>query len=270
MLQSIRSGITGWKAIAILILIGLTFMFFGVGGGGMTVNDWAAKVNGQKVPMQEFRQQLQRAEAQYSQYFPDGIPDETRSQLRENILDGLVRDSLVTQRVQDKRYRISSEAILESTKEIPTFQLDGKFDRRVFKQELEVRGLTEAAWADRSRRQLQVQQFRDAVANSAFVTKVDLEKRQQLQNEERVISYAVVPAAKFKAEVTVTDEDIAAKYESDKANLFTEQEVDIEYIELKTEDLAKDIVIDSQELSDYYSEVEIRYGEPEQRSARKG
>jgi len=132
MLQSIRSRITGWKAIAILLLIGLTFMFFGVGAGGLGVQDYAAKVNGQKVSMADFRNRLQQEEARYLQYFPDGVPDEQRAQLRESILDGLVNRELASQKIFDERYRIGDEKIVKTLKEFPSFQMNGQFDRDVY------------------------------------------------------------------------------------------------------------------------------------------
>lgn len=267
MLQSIRSRITGVTAWVILLLIGLTFMFFGINSGN-SIGDWAAKVNGEKVPMQNFRSQLQRVEAQYSQYYPDGIPDEMRTQLRENVLNGLVRNELISQRVFDERYRVSNKMVADTLRAVPSFQLNGEFDRAVYKQQLQIAGMTEAGWEAQTRRQLEVGQFRDALSNSAFVTPAELERRQQLENEERVISYAIVPAAKFKAEVSVSDADIAAEYEATKDKLITEQEVDIEYIELKTEDLAKEITIEPTEIENYYLTIQSRFGEPEQRSAR--
>ena len=91
MLQSIRSRITGVLALVILGLIALSFVFFGVatpnGGQGLT---YAAKVNGSEVPLNRLRSELQRIESQQAQFYPDGMPEAQRTQLRERILDGLI------------------------------------------------------------------------------------------------------------------------------------------------------------------------------------
>jgi peptidyl-prolyl cis-trans isomerase D len=268
MLQFIRSRITGVLALTILGLIVLSFVFFGVATPGGTQGlNYAAKVNGVELPMNTYRQQLQRAENQYSQYYPDGIPEEQRAQLRQNILDSMIREELVQQRVYKDRYIVSNKTLLDQLKNVPQFQLNGVFDRNVYEQQLRIAGQSPGQFERSLKNSLGINQLRQALANSAFVSPQDLLIKQQLENENRKASYAVIPASKYKAEISVTDDDIAKEYESTKSTHLTNEQVDIEYIELTSDDLAKEIIVDSDKLAEYYQDVSFRYGSAEERAA---
>ena len=266
MLQSIRSRITGVLALVILGLIALSFVFFGVatpsGGQGLT---YAAKVNGSEIPLNSLRSELQRIESQQAQFYPDGIPEEQRAQLRERILDGLIRRELVNQRVYDDRYRTSDEALYKEIKRIPQFQLNGVFDRDVYEQQLRIAGRSPGQFEHETKASLSVGQLSTAISKSSFVTETELARRHALENEQRSVSYTIIPASKYKAEVSVSDADIAAEYEKTKDTLLTSEQVDIEYIELTASDLATQLEVSAEDLSKYYDEVKFRYGSPEER-----
>ena len=266
MLQSIRSRITGVLALVILGLIALSFVFFGVatpnGGQGLT---YAAKVNGSEVPLNSLRSELQRIESQQAQFYPDGIPEEQRAQLRERILDGLIRRELVNQRVYDARYRANDGALLKEIKRVPQFQLNGVFDRDVYEQQLRIAGISPGKYERDIKSSLSVDQLSSAISKSAFITEAELARRHALENEQRSVSYTIIPASKFKSQVTVSDSDIAAEYEKTKDALLTNEQVDIEYLELTAADLATKLEVSAEDLSKYYDEVKFRFGAPEER-----
>ena len=228
MLQFIRNRINGVLALTLLALIVLSFIFFGVvnPGGAQGVN-YAAKVNGVELPLNQYRQQFQRIENQYAQSFPDGVPEEFRAQLRENILESMISEELIQQRIYDDRYRVSNEALLKQIRTVPQFQLNGVFDRNVYEQQLRIAGQSPGQFERDLKSSLSINQLRQAVATSSFVTPQDLTIRQQLENEQRKASFAIIPASKFKADVVVSDEDIAAEYEATKTELLADEQVDI-------------------------------------------
>ncbi|MBT8141825.1 MAG: hypothetical protein HKN88_09680 [Gammaproteobacteria bacterium] len=268
MLQLIRSRVTGILAIVVLVLITLSFVFFGVTTPSLTGVNYAAKVNGVEIPLNEFRSGVQRAESRYSQYYPDGIPDETRQQLRDNILDTMIRDELIRQRIYDDRYRITNDALLDQIKSIPQFQINGQFDRKVYEQQLLIAGQSPGQFERSLKNSLSINQLRNALASSAFSIPAEITQKQILENEQRSAAFAIIPASRFKEQVSISDEDILAEYEASKASLLSEEAVDIEYIELTTQDLAKDVEVNDEILADYYASVSFRFGTPEEREAR--
>ena len=92
MLQDIRDKFTGGIAIAILALIGVPFLFFGI-NYNFTSQSFAAKVDGSEIEVglfeQRYRDQLDRNPT-WAQ-----LPDEYRLQIRQSILESMIRDRLV-------------------------------------------------------------------------------------------------------------------------------------------------------------------------------
>ena len=91
MLQQIREKFTGGIAVAILALIGIPFLFFGI-NYNFVGQSFAAKVGGSEISIgqfeQAYRDQLDRNPT-WAQ-----LPDEYRLQIRQSILDSLIRNRL--------------------------------------------------------------------------------------------------------------------------------------------------------------------------------
>ena len=75
MLQQIRDKITGWFAIVFLGAIAVVFIFWGIQFES-TVNEAAATVNGEKVPVEAMRRAWQNRQAELQQALRDEMPPE--------------------------------------------------------------------------------------------------------------------------------------------------------------------------------------------------
>ncbi|MDH3337985.1 MAG: SurA N-terminal domain-containing protein, partial [Gammaproteobacteria bacterium] len=167
MLTKIREKFTGGIAIAILALIGIPFLFFGV-DTPFTGNQAAATVNGSEIDLMQFEQayrdQLQRNPT-WAQ-----LPDEYRVQIRQSILDSLIRTRLVELYLSEAGYQISDEQLTASIQRIPDFQIDGEFDMETYKSLLLQNGLDPKRFEASQRRQLREDQLRRAIGGTALVT----------------------------------------------------------------------------------------------------
>ena len=74
MLQSIREKVTGWVAGVILLAVGVGLALFGVDFQAATGN-YAARVNGERIPVETVRRAWQNRQAQLHQMMGGEVPE---------------------------------------------------------------------------------------------------------------------------------------------------------------------------------------------------
>lgn len=266
MLQKIRDRITGKFALAILVVIGLSFVLFGINlpflGPG-----WAAKVNGEEISAAQFenayRNQLLALAEQGTE-----IPEDLRPIVREGVLDRLVREFLIDQYLDEAGFVVPDQFVTDFVQRDPTWQVDGQFSRDAYYQWLELRAIDPGVFEASQRQALEQNQLQRGIAATAFVTPADYRRYLNLYGEQRQISMAGIDINELKASIEVTDDQIAEYYEIRTDDFQAPESVDLAYVELNRNEIAEQIEIDEEELRQYYEESKSRYLQDEQRRAR--
>lgn len=266
MLQKIRDKITGWVAGTVLALLAVTFVFWGI-DFGTAARDEAATVDGEAIPLTQFRTAYQNRLNQFQQYYQDEIPDAMREQIRENVLEGMVRSSLLRQRAEQSGYRVSDTAVRESIESLPVFQVGGEFSRDIYYARLRNQGLSPAGFEAEQRNLLELNQLQEAITRTAFATPAEVRRFVKLEKEQRELAWIEFPAAAYADGVTVEDAAIDEYYAAHEDEFRTPETVTLTYVELRADDLSEDVDISAQELEEYFTSVADRYSTPEQRRA---
>lgn len=271
MLQSIRDNSQGIIAKIIVGLIAVTFALFGVESlVSLTAGSNApATVNGEEISQQDLYQgvQLQRRQM-LSQMGEDADPSLLDDGLISNmVLEGLIEQSVLVQSAQNQGLTFSDamiDQLILSTKE---FQLDGKFDRAQFEATLRNAGLTPLMYRDIVRKEKVTEQERIAFMLSAFTLPNELNSLNVLQNQTRDLRYFTLPADNVRAEITVSDEQIADYYAENSSQFMTEEQVAIEYLLLERSALEAGIEVSNDELQAAYQQLVDTFQAQEQRHA---
>jgi peptidyl-prolyl cis-trans isomerase D len=201
MLQAIKERAQGWVAWAIVILISVPFAFWGIdsylGGGAEPV---VATVEGTKITERNLDRTVDRRRmvlrerlgAAYSPELFEGM------NLREQVLDSMIRDTVLLESSLDMGMRVSDEAVRAAILSEPAFQEGGRFDKTTYERVLRLQGLTPSSYEEQLRRSLLSTQLARALTESAFVTETELEGAARLLRQEREIAYVVLPTDAFQ------------------------------------------------------------------------
>jgi peptidyl-prolyl cis-trans isomerase D len=266
MLTRIREKIIGWVGITFLVVIGVTFVFFGGANFIIGGNVFAAKVDGSEINLGVFEQTYQNEVAAN----PDlaAAPAEYRTYIRQQILTSLIIERLIDLYIAEEGYQISDAQLAKSIQSIPEFQLDGEFDEDTANAALLTTGLTIGQFRESQRRRMKIDQLQRAIGGSSLVTPADYRRYLNLIAEQRLVSLATFDIESVMSEVEVSDEDIALFYEANDTMFLTDESADIEFIELRRDDIADSIEVTEQALREYYQLNQDRYLQDEQRQAR--
>ncbi len=269
MLQMIHDKASGIFVTVVLGALAVVFIFWGTHLDLMTTQTYAAKVNGDQIPIEEVRKLYQRQLNQFESRSPDALPAALKDQLRTNTIESFIRHQLLLQRTANLHYRISQADVTRELESEPAFQVGGKYSAEFALRRLLAAQETPASYEKQIRQTLQVTQLQDGIAGSQFMTPNELARAAALHFEQRELSYAVVPVARYLAGITLTDTDVTTYYDAHKSDYQTQETVTLEYVELKRDDLAAQQAVTEADLRKYYEDNKDKYGQKERRRARQ-
>ncbi|MEO1582699.1 MAG: SurA N-terminal domain-containing protein [Pseudomonadota bacterium] len=265
MLQDIREtfiGTTGKIVLGVILLL--------LAGTGLnytiTPKQFAAKVNGEEIPAVEFDREYRGL---VSQFGDQQIPEFFLNQLRDQAVEQVLQTRSVQQHLTDAGYAISDEQVRDFLIQVPGFQIDGRFDQETYQVTLANNGFTPAQYENNLRRVLATQQYLGTLIGTEFVTPAEIREFIELRDEQREIEYAVVSPDAFIDQVTVTDADVTAYFESKPDTYRTPEMVDIDYLTVDSAAARANLAFTEEALSEYFESVAEEYTAPEERRARQ-
>lgn len=271
-MEGFRNLVKGWLGKVLLVILIVPFAIVGVesyfAGGSRVV---VAKVNGDKIHQTELdpmvERQRQQMMAQVAEQGGDPAQIDVPA-LRKQVLEGMISRLLLTQASRKAGYLISDEMVVRLIREVPAFQEDGKFSQSRYEMMLRNIGEDPASYPAKAKEELAYSMMIAGLGQSAFVTRAELERLAALEAQKRDIHYALVPAARFIADVAVSEDDIKKFYEANGKRFTTEETVAIEYISLKRDDFLAKATVTEEELQARYDDKVREAASNEQRQAQ--
>ncbi|WP_282167201.1 SurA N-terminal domain-containing protein [Shewanella japonica] len=273
MLEKIREGSQGVVAKSILVLVILSFAFAGVSSYlGTSTDVAAAVVNGDDITANELEQAYQnergRLEQQLGEMFDALSADDTyMNGIKQNVLDRLIADKLMTQAAEDLGLRVSDEQIKQAIVNEPAFQTDGVFDNERYLAVLRQLGYQTNSFRDMMRTDMTRRQLLTSLVGSEFVLDGEAKQLAEIQGQTRDIRYLVVNSSPYLVTASVTDEEIKTYYDSNLMQFMDQEKVSLEYVELNAAELAKGMDTSVDEARTYYEENKQQYQTAEKRLA---
>ena len=239
MLQTIRDRTSGPIVWAIIGLIAIPFAFVGIetfdGSGADPV---VVKVGDQKITSAQleaaYQQRLQRLQQMLGENFRSDMIEP--AQFREGVLQEMVQETAMQQHARQIGYTAADSTILDAIRAIPAFQKDGQFSAERYREALSSQGLKPEAFEQQLREGLGMDQIRDGVLASAFVTPAEAAAAWRLARQERVFSSTSFKAADYLGAITISEADIAKRFAEQGDSYKSPERLKLKVVEL---DLAK-------------------------------
>ena len=270
MLTAIRENSKGWIAGIIIGAIILTFALFGISSYLEGANEVpVATINGEEISAYDYQNALARQrQLLVSQLGANFDPALLESMgVRQQVVNGLIGNQVLSQYMADQNYRVTDEQLSEAIRTNPSFQVDGKFDPQTYRNLLASNGLSTQGYEAGERRTSINRQLRDALNDTAFVAKSEIDQLISLREQSRVADYAIIPANRFVAETVIPDNVVREDYDQNIDNYQAPARVKVDYIELSVAELAKTIEPSDLEIEDYWEQTKGKYKTAESRRA---
>lgn len=240
MLQQIRDRTSGLIAGFVVALVAIPFAFFGIesfnSGGGDPV---VAEVGDQKIHDSQFRRQYDQRYQQLVQLMGENFRADMLDQnrLREAVLRDMTQETMLKQYTQKHGFQADDATLFAALSSEAAFQRDGRFDGDAYRDALQRVGFTADRYESQLRDNIEMNQMREAVVDTAFVVSAQAEQAARLQNQERLLEYALFEVARYRDRVEVTDADVQARYEETRDRYMAPERLKLAYIDLSLDAL---------------------------------
>jgi len=258
MLQQLRDQTqsTPFKVLVVAIILVLTLFGFGATniflGGDPTV----AQVGDFDITETVLNVETEREKRRIlSQVGPDFDPNDIdRIKLQQSALGQLINRQVLYQTAADLGIKVSSDEVNEQLLTSPVYQIDGKFNEGIYRQQLQMLGYQPVEFLREYQGVLSAEQLRSGVAEGSLVPDWEVAEALRILEQRRDFAYLSLDVAAYAAAVEVTDEEIEARYADDRSLYMTPLTIDVEYVRLAVADLASDLEVDvsDEELSAMY------------------
>ena len=291
MLQKLRDKTSGWIAIVILGLLCIPFAFFGMEQYLFARNPtFVAKVEAppaswpsapswwpvsmlwrhEEVSTQDFRTAFERARQQQREAQGDRFDPRAFESIdnKRATLDTLIDQTVLRMAASGAGIAVSDAQVRDEIQQIPTFQVDGKFDPQRYQLALASQAppLTPQGFQQQVRESIQQSIIPRQVAGSAFVTPSEMERLMTMIGERRDVSFVVLPQA-AEDTAAVSAAEVSSWYDAHKASYRAPETVSIEYVDIDGSTLAVPDTADESTLRARYAQEKARFVEPDQRHA---
>jgi peptidyl-prolyl cis-trans isomerase D len=191
-----------------------------------------------------------------------------RTRLQDQVLESLIRRSLLTQRSHDLGYRVSDTALREAVQGEPAFQVDGQYSPDAAKAALAQAGISVDTYKEQLRTDLQQLQLEGGIRVSDFLTPAELTRLGELEDQQREVRYLILPADRFRSSKAVDDAAVQAYYKEHLAQYMNPESARLQYAEMRLEALAAQQELSDADLHAAYEKAKSRLEVPEKRHAR--
>ena len=272
MLQFIRDRATGWVAWTIVTLIIIPFALWGVydymtPSAGTAI----ATVNGVELDSRRFnrlyQQQRYRLMALLGGSARAGLIEEQDELLREQALDRLIDDEVMVQVGQEDGLWIDDRRLAETISSLPEFQNEDGFSQELYGAYLRNQGLGPVGFELEMRRNLLTEQVVSAVGRAVILSEHEHREASRLLTQQRAYSLLRLPARAYRPD-NANESEIEEYYTSHRSRFASPEQVNVEYLALSRDEMARAVAVDEPELRSLYEERKSNYTRSAQREAR--
>ena len=268
MLQTIRDKFTGWIAIVFIGLLALTLVIsFGNMEQTPLQDNVVITVNDKEITLFEFQEEFSNKLAEFQDLLGDEVPEVLEQTIKESAGEDLIIRVLLLDYLSNNGYRVSPEYVAELIRTNESFQLGGVFIRENYEAILASQGVSVDQFENDLRLQLEINQLRRGLIETAFMTNAEFTQFIELQMQERSGQVLIIDSSRFKDQVNVDPSEVNDYYENNIDLFQSNEELDVEYLEINIEDVAQQVQFSGDEIRDYYKNNLDRFVSNEERKS---
>ena len=242
MLQQLRDQTqsTGFKVLVIAIIAVLVLFGFGAtnvfSGGDPEVAEVGSFAITERVLGVETERERRRILGQMG---PDFDPNDIdRLQLQQFALSQLINRQVLYQTAANLGLKVSAKAVNRELLQNPAYQRDGEFDEALYLQQVQMLGYRPEEFMQEYASAMGSNRLRGGIQSSALVADWEVSEVYSVLEQRRDVAYLPLLIADYANSVSVSDEEIAARYDADQSAYMKERSVDVEYLEFSVAAIA--------------------------------
>lgn len=271
MLQILRDKAQSLVIQAIVVMIALVFIFWGVGTNLMNKQEAAIVVNGEEITFEQFQRAYDQAYTRLAQQFggtlPKGLAESFN--IKQQVINQLTQEALLRQGGIEMGLMVSAPEVQKEVEDMVQFQENGAFSLERYKSILASNRMSPTKFEESLRFDLLANKTINNLTSFAVsASDFEIEDLYNLEKETVSVSYVILSPDSFLAEVEVTDEDLELWYQTAGERYQSETLIKLTYLPFSYEAIGNKVTIEEADIQAYYDQHLTEYQIPEKRHAR--
>jgi peptidyl-prolyl cis-trans isomerase D len=224
-----------------------------------------------KLPISvgEFQRSYYRQRQVYDRLYQGRLEEPMLRQIQQRTLESLVAERLVELEAKRLGISVSDEAVARAIATSPEFQDEGRYiGSDEIRRRLDLQGMTEEQLAESLRRQLLSESLQNLVGSVADASDAEVERELARRNEQVKLEYVLADAARFRAAVQPSEQQIQARFEAKQDAYKVPEKRVVSYVLLDHEVLRPQAVVKDRDIERYYEDHREEYRQEEEACAR--
>jgi len=273
MLRVLRERKASWILRILLLLVAVTFISW---GGSYLLREkkltYAAKVNGVAIDIRDLNDAYQNTIKQYRDALGPSFSEKMLEELhlREKVLNDLVARVLILQEASRLGVNIPDEELRGTIESIPSFQINGQFDPRIYERFLRLNRMSAEDFERMQRDNLMLSKLTNLIKlNEEKVSEEETLETYLFENEQINLAFLKVTPEAFKGQTTVNEVEIKDYFQKHQEEFRVPTFLQIQYLIFRPSEFEGSVEISSDEIKRYYDLQKERFKIPKKVRARE-
>lgn len=271
MLQIFRDKAQSTFIQAVVLVIALVFIFWGVGTNMMNNREAAIVVNDEEISFQDYQQVYDQLLSNYRQQFGGSVPEELLQSLglSQQVKNQLIQGALLRQGATAMGLMASAPEVQRRIQAMVQFQENNSFNLDKYKSTLKNNRLTPHKFEEDMRYDMLSSKAVSSIGDFAtIVAETEILDKFQQDKESISLLFSKISPINFQDKVTIEEEKLLAWFEQNKETYKTAPRIKLKFLSFPYDSESKNITISDEQLEKSYQENLARYQVPEKRHAR--
>jgi peptidyl-prolyl cis-trans isomerase D len=268
MLTILRKGATSWVAQIFILLLSMSFAFFGIQGIFRYAGDKPVAVIGDaRIETQafsaEFKREVDRMRRSLGAAFD--VNQARQFGLDRQVLQRMITTTLLEQRAHDLGIVADDRSVVERVHAEKAFQGISGFDRVQFETVLRNSNLTEGIYVDLIRREMIRAQLIETFLSAPPAPLALTEPLFRRAREQRIAQYLVIPEKAVGAIAQPSAEQIEAYYKTNEPRFSAPEYRHLSFISASAQSLAATVNVPDEDIQAAYEARKAEFIVPDTR-----
>ena len=269
MLDIIRKNAASWLMKFILGAIVVVFIFWGVGTFRSQRLDIMAKVNGQKILVEDYQKAYNNTVERLRRMYGGSLPEAVMKQmnLKQQVLDQLIDTALIDQAADKMGILVTDKEVQQVILGVPAFKQNGVFNPRLYQAALRNAGMKPVDFEQNVRKEMYLRKVQALLTAGIFVPDSEAVLHYKYDNAEINVEFIKINSSDCVAAVNATEKRLKDWFQAHKEEFKTDPQVKLKYILFARKDVEKSVNATEQEIKEYFQEHPGEFHVPEMRKA---
>ena len=237
--------------------------------GAASPNEVVAEVDGTDITAGAFQRRYLTQMQAYQNAYGGNVSEQLLRQLgiEQQILNQMIDEEAALAEAERQGIRVSDEELARQIFSIPGLQENGRFIGEARYEQLlrsQRPPMSKAEFEANLRRSMMIDKLRAALTDWIAVSDAELDREYKLRNEKVKLQVVALTADRFRDQVAVSDQDVAAYFNQRQAEYRLGEQRKIRMLLLDRDAARAKVNITPAEVQTYYTQNMQQYQTPEQ------